>query len=286
MSSILTVKELRQQLRTVYSKCVLNQSKQKRLENIDAFLEIDRMDLECNKIEKRVLLYQTNVGEKIYIQYPGSESARSNGTMPKDFRPELQLRDGRFIPPVSFGLIWDILDNISYAHRDYLDIVSTILYRMAYMKDYELTNEEFDCTKIDISNKRVLEESKLTLKWNRINFSKEIWESLNNYIGEIELAENMILSFEGFIKFFDLLIQNEDCKYYYKNYIVEGKKEYRKNLANGRINTIHAQLVIISYLVKEKTLSELLNAFQKARGVPHFNKRDYPLVSKGLIDYI
>ena len=114
MARLLNTEELQEELSFGYSKVdVLPESKRLRKYNVEAFNSLSREKLEYNKRERRLLLYTTLLGEKIYIQYPGKESdADRKQVMPLDFRPELQKADGEFIPDISFGDIWDILDKI------------------------------------------------------------------------------------------------------------------------------------------------------------------------------
>ncbi len=79
-----------------------------------------------------------------------------------------------------------------------------------------------------------------------------------------------------------MLFQNEDCKYYYKNVVVKGKKKY--NFSNGRTQSSAANLLIINHLEENTKLSELLNAFQKR--VEEFQvlkKQDYTVVTNGMV---
>ncbi len=71
--------ELRERLKIEYNKKdVLKESKRKRKKNIASFLGISRDSLKYGVKEKRILLYETLKGEKIYIQYPGKESTNTH----------------------------------------------------------------------------------------------------------------------------------------------------------------------------------------------------------------
>ena len=72
MPKLLANTELRERLKIEYNKKdVLKESKRKRKKNIASFLGISRDSLKYGVKEKRILLYETLKGEKIYIQYPG-----------------------------------------------------------------------------------------------------------------------------------------------------------------------------------------------------------------------
>ena len=97
----------------------------------------------------------------------------------------------------------------------------------------------------------------------------------------IDLGNGQQISFEGFVKLVDLLFQNEDCKYYYKNVVINQNQNYKYN--NGRSNSSSANLLILNYLSGNVQLSDLLDSFQKSRGVPRFRKSDYSIVTDGIV---
>ena len=121
--------------------------------------------------------------------------------------------------------------------------------------------------------------------WNMIDFSDDFWYSLNDKIGDVEMFDGFMISFEAFIKYVDLLFQNEDCKYYYRNSVLAPRKD-ADMLKNGRNSSSDANLAILNYLQGNKKLSKLLNEFQKGRGVTSFRKSDYSVVTNGIITNI
>ena len=236
--------------------------------------------------ERQLLLYTTQKGEKIYIQYPGKESVE-NVAMPLDFRPELQLEDGSYMPDASFGFIWDILDSIGKAHNKELAYVAALFLHMGYMYDYELVKKRYPVKELEIRNGVIVSETEIEseeLEWYQMNISEDTWFTLNDRIGNINISDNREITFEAFIKFVDLLFQNEDCKYYYKNVIIKGRDDYKYE--NGRTSSSMANLQILNYLQGYEKLSSLLNVFQKSRGVPDFRVRDYSTVTDGIVHEI
>lgn len=283
MARLLSTEELQKELSFGYSKAdVLPESKRLRKYNVEAFNSLSRENLEYNKRERRLLLYTTLLGENVYIQYPGKESdADRKQVMPLDFRPELQKSNGEFIPDISFGDIWDILDKIGSDARKYLPFVASLFLHMSYMHNYK--NEKSSCKyeDLDIKSGIEIEKGKVEHDWYRLNISDDVWFTLNDRIGSIELDSNNVFSFEAFIKLVDLLFQNEDCKYYYKNVVIDGKNNY--NFSNGRTQSSDTNLLIISHLEEKTKLSSLLNSFQKSRGVPGFKKQDYSIVTNDMV---
>lgn len=283
MAKILSNDELAEFLKADYSSKTINkESLLKRQWNIDAFNALDRKQLKYSKQEKRILLYKTLEEEEVYIQYPGKESIE-NPKMPLDFRPKVKLKSGEYAIDLSFGAIWDILDEISRKHNAYLKYVAALFFRMGYMHEYAKINENCDCeiVKINRGEESVEGKEQIPLEWYAIRLEDDIWYTLNDKIGWINMGNGQEISFEGFIKLVDLLFQNEDCKYYYKNVVIEKKDNYK--LTNGRTNSSAANLFILNYLEGNVKLSKLLDAFQKSRGVPGIKKGEYSLVTDKIV---
>ena len=289
MPIMLSNEELRKELSMSYSRnTVLKDSTDKRKYNIDVFNKIDRKKLKYNKTECRLLLYETLQGEKIYIQFPGKESV-DRIKKPNDFRPKLQFSNGgEFMQDASFGFIWDILDEIGKKRKVDLYFVAALFLRIGYMYGYEKVSETVMRETIKLKNGLIESvecvEDEL-FEWYKISLSDNVWYTLNDKIGPIKVSEDgRSISFEAFIKFVDLLFQNEDCKYYYINVVINGKKDYK--LKNGRPNSSAATLCILNYLEGNDKLSNLLNVFQKSRGVPNFKRADYMIVTDGIVKNI
>lgn len=289
MARLLSNEELRNKLTMSYSRnTVLKDSTDKRKYNIDVFNKIDRIKLKYNKTECRLLLYETLQGEKIYIQFPGKES-EDRTKKPNDFRPKLQFsNESGFMQDASFGFIWDILDEIGKSRKVDLYFVAALFLRIGYMYGYEKVSETVLRESLRIKDGSIESVEKCEdelIEWYKISLSDDVWYTLNDKIGPIKVWENgCFISFEAFIKFVDLLFQNEDCKYYYINVVINGKKDYK--LKNGRPNSSAATLCILNYLEGNDKLSNLLNVFQKSRGVPDFKRADYTIVTDGIVKNI
>lgn len=284
MAKILSTEELREILHFVYESQEVAIAREKRRENIQAFFEINRDGLEYGKKERNMLLYTTIENEKIFIQYPGLESIEKN-PKPKDFRPKLMMVDGTYMSDITFGRIWDVLDEIGKRQNAILSCVAAIFLRMGYLHGYVKKRDVCECNELEIKEGEIYQERSIgveELEWYKLDFSDDFWFSMNDRIGKIEIDEGKKISFEGFIKYVDLLFQNEDCKYYYINTVVKGMQNY--NLKNGRTNTSAANLLILKYLQGYEKLSVLLNAFQKSRGVPSMRKADYRLVTNEIVE--
>ena len=282
MPKLMLIEELKEYLKIEYNRELKKRSRILRKENIDAFNNISRAGLSFNDIENRLYLYTTLTGERICIQFPGKESQNSIA-MPLDFRPRLMYKDGSIMQDASFGFIWDIIEGIGRLHKDYLSLVATMFFYLGYMCRYEHITESYYSESVIVNKNGEIATPAIPieLSWNRLSISDDVWYSLNNYIQAIPIPNNQSISFEGFIKFVDLLLQNEDCKYFYRNVSVNGNVNYQ--LTNGRTNTADANLLVIDFLEEHKRISNLLNCFQKARGVPTFKKDEYPIVTGGIV---
>ena len=283
MAKILSNDELSKLLIADYSSRTSNkESREKRKWNINSFNKLDRRRLEYGNREKRLLLYTTLEGEKVYIQYPGKESTE-NPEMPLDFRPRVKLKSGEFAIDLSFGAIWDILDDISIKHKAYLKYIAALFFRLAYMYEYIQGTEDYLCefVKMYQTEEKIEGLENVSFNWYSLLLHEDVWYTLNDKIGWIDLGNNRKISFEGFIKMIDLLFQNEDCKYYYKNVVINKKDKY--DLSNGRLNSGAANLFILNYLEGNVKLSKLLDAFQKSKGVPTINKKEYSVVTDGIV---
>ncbi|MCR5701824.1 MAG: hypothetical protein K6G76_06755 [Lachnospiraceae bacterium] len=283
MAKILSNEELIAVLKADYSAKTINkESLLRRQWNIDTFNALERKQLKYDKLEKRIMLYKTMEGEEVYIQYPGKESTE-NPKMPLDFRPKVKLKTGEYAIDLSFGAIWDILDDISRNHNAYLKYVAALFFRMGYMHEYKKIKMSYDCEIVKISKvgEKIEKNEKIQLEWYAMQLEEDVWYTLNDKMGWINLGNNQVISFEGFIKLVDLLFQNEDCKYYYKNIVIKKKDKYK--LSSGRTNSSAANLFILNYLEGNVKLSKLLDAFQKSRGVPMIKKSDYSVVTDKIV---
>lgn len=286
---MLELKELKERLSRKYSKSILKNSIEKRIFNIKAFNDISRDGLCYSKTERRLHLFSTAKEEQVYIQLPGKESIEVP-PMELDFRPKIMINTGKVANDFTFGQIWDVFESIGKKYNDSLSFIAAIIYDMGYLQGYEKENDIYDYEDVSVTseNEEVVASGQMKFEWYRIGVDDDMWRSLNDRIGDIELPEgNMRVSLEAFLKMVDLLFQNEDCKYYYKNVVLEDeekkKQKYEKDLKNGRISSAHSNLFMLNYLQGNDSISRLVNAFQKGRGVAGFKKSLYSQVTKGII---
>lgn len=283
--AVLSKNELKNRLSTVLPKSrQLNSERRvKQRKNTSTIYELDRENLRHDSFERRMLVYSTLMNEKIFIEYPGKESTRSV-PMPKDTCPGYSREEEMITLDTSFGDIWNVLDYLGKTHKAYLPILASVLIHMACMDSYREKNIDRECWDIIIEgdNKTYVLSSNRRAAFYEINFTKRVWETLNDMFNGI-CIRGQNLSFEAFIKYFDVLLMNEDSKYAYEAVMKEEADYDNWKYDKGRINTIGTCLSVIGYLEDQITLSTLLDNYQKGRGTIKVSISQYPIVSDGII---
>lgn len=283
--SVLSKNELRNRLSITLpsSRRVNADRREKQRVNTKTIFDLDRENLAHNSFERRMLVYTTLLNEKIFIEYPGKETTRTN-PMPKDTCPGFANETGMITLDTSFGDIWDVLDYLGKNHKAYLSILATVLIHMSCMKNYKAKTMDRECWNIVINenDKSYVASQTRRATFLEINFTKRVWETLNDMFSGINIR-GQEMSFEAFVKYFDVLLMNEDSKYAYSA-VNKGEATYENwSYDKGRINTIGTCLSVIGYLEDKMTLSTLLDKYQKGRGTIPFSIPQYPNVSDGIV---
>lgn len=251
-----TLPQLENQMRTTYPSIVSSETQSKRLTNINTIQNTIDAAIKANNLkyqekEELLIFFHTSAGEKIGIQYPGKESAESeNKRCPYDFRPKIITSDGFILKDLVFADMWSLVEQLNTTHHNMLKTLSSLFFQLGRMTNHQLTEEEYDYSVYD-NNNHLVTKGKRTIEWNKLSLDQEIIETLNFFIPSISIDENTTLSFEAFIYFFDMILQNEDSKYHYK----------KNNLSSGRITTSDSMLLLVSYFNGHTTLSTLLQRF-------------------------
>ena len=232
-------------------------SDEKKRFNIDCFATLDRTNLAYGAIERRLLMKEFPTGEKLYIQYPGKESAREKNPRPWDFRPKMMLSNGEWLKDLSFKDVWDDL----YAFRDLnvdMSYIATLFFRIAYMLDCVLTTRELDYEDVNQSGE-VINRGKIKLTWFEYNPAQEIIDGA--YISNNSLRGAALLPY---LAYNDYLAQNEDCKYYYRS-VHDRKESWNGN--TGRRNTLLTHMSVIAFIENKLKFTEITDMFQRGMGV-------------------
>lgn len=259
------------------NKELKDKAKEKKIANINSLSNLEKGGLQFNNVERRILAYTTAIGEKIYIQYPGKESARESRTRPWDFRPKLELPNGTYMPDLSFKMIWDDIVKMEQLNKKELfNRLAAYFYRMAMMVDNEYTKKEYTYYDIDMNSNSVVNSGTIELEWYQYFPHNEDLQELKEYVSEIRGV-----SLEAYLVYNDLLAQNEDCKYYYRDVIENGKNWDGKI---GRFNNLMTHISIIQYLLKEISFTQVVDKFQRGQGVAPASEKDLSAITNGIIN--
>ncbi len=246
----------------------------RRIFNVKAFSGLDRTGLSFQGIERRLQLFETSDNEKLYIQFPGKESARESNTKPWDFRPKLGKNDS-FIKDLSFADIWDDISEMHEVDNESTAVLSAIFFRMAYLIGYEKVTTSCPYEDFDTATGNVVSSGSIEFTWYRPNFSQEVYDYMKTKIGSIRG-----FSPEAYFFYNDLLAQNEDCKYYYREEI-EKKVEWKGK--PGRENTLLSHLSCVEYITGHIKFSEIMGRFQRGMGVAPIPNRSISVITDGII---
>lgn len=282
MPRSLNSNEMIDALKLNYSSKILDESRKKRLFNIKSFTGISRENLSYGVVEKRVILCTALKNEAVGIQFPGKETVEKT-PKPFDFVPIIQIDGKNLGINMSFGDIWDVFTSLAKSHKDYLCYIAALVYDMGYLQRYDKTLEKYKVDIVNVLNDSVVKTTQVELEWYCMNISDDLWYTLNDRFGPIVLENGQSISVEAFIKYVDLLLQNEDCKYHYINTQLRDNASYEKTLNNGRIGSSHANLLVLNYLQEKEKLSDLIDSFQKGKGTAGFRKADYQVVTDDIV---
>lgn len=249
-------------------------SMRKKLHNVEAFSSLDRKGLEFRGIERRLLMKEFPTGEKLYIQYPGKESARENNPRPWDFRPKLLLPNGEWLKDLSFKDVWDDLYSIKDAHVDLADI-ATIFFRMAYMMDSNPVTRTLDYEDVDIAG-NVVNRGKIEFTWNEYTPEPSVLDKI--FIPSQVLRG---VSLPAYLAYNDYLAQNEDCKYFYRAEKENGSTWDGKV---GRMNTLLTHMTVIAFMEDKIKFTDIMMRFQRGKGVAPLPANMFEDITGGAVE--
>lgn len=256
-----------------YSNAMRNESKDKKLFNINCFSRLDRTGLKFGETERRILMHEYPTGEKLYIQFPGKESARPVNSRPWDFRPKLQLADGSWLSDLSFKDVWDDLYALKDTNVD-MGYIAMIFFRIAYMLDSELVTKELEYEDLGPDND-VIATGKIKMEWYNYNPDPELLNHLN-----IPTQVLRGCSLLPYLAYNDFLAQNEDCKYFYRS---KYEKYEEWDGLTGRRNTLLTHMSIIAFIEGYLRFTEMMDMFQRGRGVAPLSPKLWESVTGGLV---
>ncbi|MEE0875406.1 MAG: hypothetical protein UIH27_18405 [Ruminococcus sp.] len=274
------VSQMEDLLKCTYPDKVSQETKNKRIADINALQHLvssakQELDLSYGVKEERILLFTSHAGEKIYIQYPGKETTNSgNKYRQYDFRPRIITADGTMIIDMDFADMWEVIEEINRQQHQILKLLACIFFRMGRMTLHQRVERDYICDTVNADD-IVIGSSTRRLDWYAFSLD-EYMESLNHLIETIPIRENQSISFEAFLYFFELILQNEDSKYYDK----------KGDLSSGRIPTSNSMLLLASYHFGQTTLPVLLQKFVSGNGVANCTTSEINYSTDGLVKIV
>ena len=270
----LTIKNLDSRMEVFYPDTTSEETQNKRQFNISAFrTAIDdakvKNTLAYAADEERLFLYSTSAGEQVVIQFPGKESVpftmKKGIPTPKapkeirqyDFRPKIILADGTVLPDMTFSDMWSVVEELSKTYPKILRSLSSLFFQLGRMILHEKVAENINYSIID-SACALKGSGTIDLEWYKLKLPDDILEAFNFHVEELIVDNGShTISFEAFLYFFDLILQNEDIKY----------NDKKGDLSSGRIQTSDSMLLLTSYFLGKTTLSVLLQRYVSGFGV-------------------
>lgn len=273
--------EIRSKLETKIQKPgKKSESTQLRMANIRWIEDLSREELSYEKKERQLLIHTTQLGERIFIQYPGKESRthKKNGNerketaiRPWDFRPELYHPEtNRRHINMRFADFWAAVfesaeELIKTNKEEILRLFATLFYRMAFMLDH-IKVETFRTQERDVIYERDIEPRFSTER------EKEL-SGLFKYDPNRQVLDCITkacprwgeMSLEAFLFYNELLVWNEDCKYYYRETHVKDTISWINK--KGRVNTLLTHIRILGYILGEVQLSDIFDGFARKQGI-------------------
>ena len=157
-----------------------------------------------------------------------------------------------------------------------MQALAAVLFRMAYMEGYDKETRTCYFDDINPETEQIVNKGKVDITFYSPRFHPEIIEALQDEIGCIRGA-----SLEAYLLYNDLLVQNEDCKYYYRDTF---EKNVKWDSKIGRRNTLLTHLSVIEYIQGNAKFSAIMNRFQRGRGVAPITLGSISSITGGIID--
>lgn len=275
------VDSIKEELKTQYPDKKTKQTEVLRMYNIKSLFDfiskriIDE-NLSFGKNEMRLDLYKTQAGETISIQFPGKESALADETGKRrkyDFRPKVITKDGKELPDLNFYEMWSIVEKIDKNHHDVLSVVATLFFNQGRMLVHEKIKEQYKTYKVCGGN--ITEGDCYELELYKIMIPSDTLKSLNYNAKKIYI-DDIAITYEAFLYFFELILQNEDCKYY----------DIKGDLSSGRISTSDSMMLLCSYLNNGISIATLLQRYVSGRGIGKCYVDNISTATEGLVEIV
>ena len=269
----------------------------RRIKNMKAFFALIKPSIELdsslkNEIKEiRIKLFETQKGEKIYLQYPGKESSRNKGN-PYDFRPKILTFDNEEIKDLSFEDIYLIIKNVIEKRPELKEPLACILYRMSRMIDHQEETKSYGSEILQIQEKSIVPHSDISLNWYKYTPEQGVLATLNQLSEGLITVDKYSISLEAFLYYIELLTCNEDLKYnrnkkkINENNDTENTDTRKNSLIHAKINSIQSIFLYIETLNGTVSLASSFQRLIKGRGVATFSSEEIESVTGNLVKLI
>jgi hypothetical protein len=149
---------------------------------------------------------------------------------------------------------------------------------MAYMLEHEKVKGRYKYEDIDIATGNVINSGYVELEWYKPYIQPELLNFFND-MSTVKWTSNGI-SFEIYLMYLDLLCQNEDCKYYFRD---EELKGVRWTGSAGRETTMKTHINIIGLILGVSSFSKVMGKFTRGHGVASITLNEVELITNKLI---
>lgn len=275
------ISELEEYLKCTYPTSVSSETQERRMTNIHALQNlistaIDERALNYGVLEERLHLFTTKADEKVFIQYPGKESIAGGANQRRfDFRPRIMTADGTMIRDLVFADMWSLVENLNCQIHSLLKSMSCLFFRMGRMTIHQWKEEDYPYEIIDASG-CVLERGSRNLNWYLLDLEQGVINTFDYLAPALYVKDAPSISLEAFIYFFEMILNNEDSKYFDK----------KRNLSSGRIPTSDSMLLLSSNLIGKTSLSNLLQRFVSGFGVAKCLVGEIGVATEGLVKIV
>jgi hypothetical protein len=254
----------------------------KRLHNIQWVEQLDRTGLKYGQVERQLLIQSFDNGNRLFLQYPGKESERTKRPNKYDFKPMLyDSRLNKYHENLSFPDIWasldKLIDEIGPQQKHVMALFATMLYRIAFMSDHI----EQDKGTLTIIRQYNIASNSFGREENVELPPRYTYEPRKDAVAEIESVFSKVagMGVTEFLCYVDILIWNEDCKYYDRKRDRGNRSDWYKI---GRVNTIKTIMVFIGAKIGFIPILKVFNEFGR-QGIAKPDDEDIIVLCGGYI---
>lgn len=274
--------EARNKLKYEYYDFEREDTSKKRSYNIKQLItlikkEKEKDDLEYDSNERFIVLFETEEGEKIGLQFPGKESKQSEKDTERkpniyDTKPILITKHGEVLPNLSFNTLYKTIENMYDINKSLSMCLLTLIFRIGYMIELKKVTRDFPIYNIYKNDYSAIKNNSFhaeTVSLYLMDYNNEVVRYLSSQYEKIAISkkeekEKMYISLPALMSYFELLFQQEDIKYNYTKVLNNKVINYG---APGRISTAKSCILFGGLLQNKVNVADTLQSFIRGRGI-------------------